>query len=192
MKIAIVAPSPVPFTVGGAENLFWGLQSYINEHTPHQCELIKVASPESNLEQLIDSYAKFSELELDHFDCVISTKYPAWMVRHRNHVCYMLHRLRGLYDTYHFTGLPEEVDWFHPDMREAAALAKHLEQIADRDTVCNFPGLQGVCVLTPESFTPSISRPLLALADSLPGFIGDGSGKGLTLCGDFPSRPAAT
>jgi glycosyltransferase involved in cell wall biosynthesis len=133
MKIAIVAPSPVPFTVGGAENLFWGLQNYINEHTPHQCELIKIASPESDLEQLINSYAQFSELELDHFDCVISTKYPAWMVRHRNHVCYLLHRLRGLYDTYHFTGLPEQVQWDHPDLRGAAVLAKQIEHIGNRD-----------------------------------------------------------
>lgn len=129
MKIAIVAPSPVPFTVGGAENLFWGLQSYINEHTPHQCELIKIASPESNLEELIDSYARFSELNLDHFDCVISTKYPAWMIRHRNHVCYLQHRLRGLYDTYHFTGLPENVDWQHPDMQHATRLAERLDLI---------------------------------------------------------------
>ena len=171
MKIAIVAPSPVPFTVGGAENLYWGLQSYINEHTPHQCELIKVASPESNLEQLIDSYAKFSELELDHFDCVISTKYPAWMVRHRNHVCYMLHRLRGLYDTYHFTGLPEEVDWFHPDMREAAALAKHLEQIADRDTSAIFQACKEFLSSRPKAsllqFPGPFSRWLIHYLDSL-------------------------
>jgi glycosyltransferase involved in cell wall biosynthesis len=138
MKIAIVAPSPVPFTVGGAENLFWGLQSYINEHTAHQCELIKIASPESSLEQLIDSYARFSELNLDHFDCVISTKYPAWMVRHRNHVCYLQHRLRGLYDTYHFTGLPENVPWQHPEMQGAKALAHHLDCIGESDVAAVF------------------------------------------------------
>jgi hypothetical protein len=55
MKIAIVSPSPIPFAIGGAENLFWGLQNYINENTNHQCELIKLASPESSLEDLIDS-----------------------------------------------------------------------------------------------------------------------------------------
>jgi glycosyltransferase involved in cell wall biosynthesis len=131
MKIAIVAPSPVPFAIGGAENLFWGLQNYINEHTDHQCELIKIASPESSLEEIINSYENFYNLKLDHFDCVISTKYPAWMVKHRNHVCYMLHRLRGVYDTYHFMGLQEEVDWLSPQMKQASLLADKLKEIGD-------------------------------------------------------------
>ncbi len=106
VKIAIVAPSAVPFLVGGAEKLWWGLLSAINQHTAHHAELIKLPSPEQDFWSLIDSYRGFSQLKLDHFDLVISTKYPAWMVRHPNHVCYLQHRLRGLYDTYHFTGLP--------------------------------------------------------------------------------------
>jgi glycosyltransferase involved in cell wall biosynthesis len=171
MKIAVVAPSPIPFTVGGAENLFWGLQSYINECTSHDCELIKLASPESNLEQLIDSYANFSELELDHFDCVISTKYPAWMVRHRNHVCYLQHRLRGLYDTYHFTGLQKVVCWSYPDMREAAALAKTLEQIGDRDISAVFQACKEFLSLRSNAsilqFPGPFSRWLIHYLDSL-------------------------
>ena len=31
---------------------------------------------------------------------VISTKYPAWAVKHRCHIVYLQHTLRGLYDTY--------------------------------------------------------------------------------------------
>ena len=171
MKIAIIAPSPVPFTVGGAENLFWGLQSYINEHTPHQCELIKIASPESNLEELIDSYARFAKLELDHFDCVISTKYPSWIVRHRNHVCYMLHRLRGLYDTYHFTGLSEDVAWSDPNMREAAALARRLRDIGDRDIGAALQACQEFIASRPDAsilqFPGPFSRWLIHYLDSL-------------------------
>jgi glycosyltransferase involved in cell wall biosynthesis len=106
MKIAIVAPSPVPFTVGGAENLFWGLQTHLNQHTPHDCELIKLPSPEQDFWSLLDSYERFACLDLSHFDAVISTKYPAWMVRHPRHIVYMLHKLRGLYDTYHYCGKP--------------------------------------------------------------------------------------
>src|SRR5439155_7231797 len=45
-----------------------------------------------------------------HFDRVISLKYPAWMVQHPDHVCYMLHPLRGLYDTYHYFALPERLE----------------------------------------------------------------------------------
>lgn len=106
MKIAIVGPSPVPFTIGGVENLLWGMTQYINQETQHTAELIKLPSREHNFWDLIYSYKSFYDLNLDHFDMVISTKYPAWMVQHNNHICYLQHRLRGLYDTYHFTKLP--------------------------------------------------------------------------------------
>ncbi|GHD12828.1 glycosyltransferase family 4 protein [Tianweitania populi] len=100
MKIAIVTPHPIPFVIGGAENLWWGLQNHIEQHTPHTCDIVSLVSPEDTLDGLVSSYKAFSELDLSAYDCVISGKYPAWMVRHPNHVCYMLHRLRGLYDTY--------------------------------------------------------------------------------------------
>lgn len=112
MKIAIVAPSPVPFTIGGAELLFSGMQDAINSYTSHQCELIKLTTKENTFWDLIESYYKFYQLDLSHFDMVISTKYPSWMIRHHNHIVYMLHPLRGLYDTYKLcTGnleMPEE------------------------------------------------------------------------------------
>src|SRR6185437_13333476 len=59
--------------------------------------------------------------------------YPAWMVRHPNHVCYMLHKLRGLYDTYHFSGLPKHFAW------ESAQLAqvRELMEAARRSTESN-------------------------------------------------------
>lgn len=109
MKIAIVAPSPVPFTIGGAELLFSGMQDAINDHTSHQCELIKLATKEDNFWNLVESYYKFYKLDLSHFDLVISTKYPSWMIRHRNHIVYMLHPLRGLYDTYHLCNDSQEI-----------------------------------------------------------------------------------
>ncbi|PID42487.1 MAG: glycosyltransferase [Proteobacteria bacterium] len=109
MKIAIVAPSPVPYAVGGAEKLWWGLLGAINQQTNHQVELIKLPSPENNFRELMASYKMFSELNLDHFDQIISTKYPAWMVQHPNHHCYLQHKLRGLYDTYHFCKQPKAI-----------------------------------------------------------------------------------
>lgn len=108
MKIAIVGPSPVPFTIGGMEYLMSGLQYNINNLSKHQAEIIKVPTKEDNFWNLIDSYKKFYYLDLSHFDMIITCKYPAWMVRHNNHVCYMAHRLRGLYDTYHFMKMPNE------------------------------------------------------------------------------------
>ena len=116
MKIAIVAPSPVPFSVGGAEKLWWGLLREINANTPHQAELIKLPTRELSFWDLLDSYEAFSQLDLTYFDLVISTKYPAWMVSHPRHICYMQHRLRGLYDCYHFNKLPDRLETTHPDL----------------------------------------------------------------------------
>src|SRR3954469_9310864 len=107
MDVAIVAPCPIPYVIGGAENLWRGLQDHINAHTPHQCELIKLPSRELSFWELVDSYRRFAELDLTGFDVVVSSKYPAWMVDHPRHVIYMLHKLRGLYDTYHFLQLPD-------------------------------------------------------------------------------------
>lgn len=100
MKIAIVAPSPVPFTIGGAENLMWGLCDAINQKTTHQAELIKLPSKELCFWDLIENYHNFYRLDLTHFDMVISSKYPSWMVQHPNSICYVMHTLRGLYDMY--------------------------------------------------------------------------------------------
>ncbi|WP_460451305.1 glycosyltransferase family 4 protein [Alsobacter sp. SYSU BS001988] len=100
MKIAIVTPHPVPFALGGAENLWWGLQTHLERHTPHRCDIIALLGSERSFWDLIASYRAFAELDLSGYDCVISGKYPAWMVKHPRHICYMLHRLRGLYDTY--------------------------------------------------------------------------------------------
>ncbi|MCZ7403140.1 MAG: glycosyltransferase [Candidatus Methanoperedens sp.] len=106
MKIAIVGPSPVPYVYGGVEGLLWKLTESINNYTVHQAELIKLPTKELSFWDLIDSYHKFYTLDLSHFDLVISTKYPAWMVKHKNHIVYLQHHLRGLFDTYHFCNEP--------------------------------------------------------------------------------------
>jgi glycosyltransferase involved in cell wall biosynthesis len=108
VKIGLIAPSPVPFQTGGAEKLFWGLQRHINRETGHSCELIKLPSREQDFWSLVDTYEAFATLDVRHFDVLISGKYPAWMTGHPNHVVYMLHRLRGLYDAYHLFRLPLE------------------------------------------------------------------------------------
>lgn len=158
MKIALIAPSPVPFTIGGAEKLWWGMLEHINQHTGHEAELIKIPSPERSFPELIRSYEAFSLLDLSHFDRVISTKYPAWMVDHPEHYCYLQHKLRGLYDTYHFCGQPEQLEpkrypsHYQPliqllqatpareQLPELFARLKELEQSDDYGRYCAFPG----------------------------------------------------
>ncbi|KAF0279169.1 glycosyltransferase family 4 protein [Spiribacter aquaticus] len=127
MHIAILAPSPVPYTIGGAEYLWWGLLETINAAGEHQADLIKIPSPDRSLGELIQSYRRFAELDLDHFDLVISTKYPAWMISHPNHVVYLQHKLRGLYDTY-----PAHLPTALPDAADLPAAARPLiERLAN-------------------------------------------------------------
>lgn len=98
MKIAIVAPSPVRFVIGGSENLWLGWQAALNALPGVEAELLKLPSPEMDFWSIVDSYRAFSDLDVSSFDRVISAKYPAWMVAHPDHHVYLLHKLRGLYD----------------------------------------------------------------------------------------------
>lgn len=131
MKIAVVGPSPVPFTIGGAENLMWGLCEAINQITQHQAELIKLPSRESDFWSLVHSYYDFYRLNLDEFDFVIATKYPSWMIRHSNCICYMVHTLRGLYDTYHCFGLSKEVEGANPYINKVLEFMEERRQMDD-------------------------------------------------------------
>ena len=107
MKIAIVAPSPIPFLIGGAEKFWWGLHHNLNQLTPHVAELIKIPCRDSDFWGLLEGYEQFSRLDLSYFDMVISSKYPAWMLSHHNHHCYMQHTCRGVYDLYRGETGPE-------------------------------------------------------------------------------------
>lgn len=105
MKVAIVAPSPVPFTRGGAERVWSGLHAALLD-AGHDTEVIKLPVRETTLAEVAAGYRAFAALDLDHFDLVISSKYPAWICPHRHHVLWLFHPLRGLYDTYHLFGRP--------------------------------------------------------------------------------------
>ncbi|MDQ6623564.1 MAG: glycosyltransferase family 4 protein [Verrucomicrobiota bacterium] len=135
MKIAIIAPSPVPYTIGGAEKMWWGLQREINANTSHQAEIIKLPTKEHSFWDLVESYEAFSKLDLSSFDLVISGKYPAWMVSHPRHICYMQHRLRGLYDTYHYNNLPTDYVATHPELIALQELLQEPPTPEARDNV---------------------------------------------------------
>lgn len=142
MRIGIVAPSPVPFVLGGAERLWNGLLTAINEETPHDADLIKLPSREHSLPELVATYASFARLDLSHFDLIISSKYPAWAVRHPRHVLYLQHRLRGLYDMYDMTGLPRHlgdagplIGEFQSRMRSMSDSSQLLEVAAHFDAL---------------------------------------------------------
>jgi glycosyltransferase involved in cell wall biosynthesis/SAM-dependent methyltransferase len=141
MHIAIVGPSPVPFAWGGAESLLAGLSDHIELLTEHHVELLKLPSRERSFWELVDTYRRFWSLDLSHFDLVISTKYPAWMVRHPNHLCYMLHPLRGLYDTYHLCGVPIEVPRGTPHIDTILEYMERHAASTEPEVVAEFFGL---------------------------------------------------
>lgn len=112
--VAVLAPSPVPLRTGGAERLWSGLVGGLRA-AGVEVDLIKLPVRELTLPDLLDAYEQFALLDLSHVDAVVTGKYPAWMVDHPHHVVWMLHPLRGLYDSYHpkaFEGrrLPEDPD----------------------------------------------------------------------------------
>lgn len=122
MRIALVAPSPVPFVIGGAEKLFWGMVRNFNERTPHFVELLKIPVRDQDFWSLMDGYRRFAELDLSSYDLVLSTKYPAWAVAHANHHVYMQHPCRGVYDLYR-----GETHW-EPRHRALEPLARLLQE----------------------------------------------------------------
>ncbi len=99
MKIAIVAPTPIPFFIGGAEKFFWGLLQAFNRYTPHNVELIKIPCG-FDFWSLMRACRRFADLDLGYFDAIISTKDPAWLCPHPNHHLYLQHRCRKVYDLY--------------------------------------------------------------------------------------------
>ncbi len=119
-RIALVAPQAVPSVFGGAENLWAGLLTTLNETPGVSAEFITLPTPETNLKEVLAGYAQFAKLDLFRFDQVISTKYPAWAVSHPHHTVYLQHTLRGLYDTY-----PKELG-FGLNQTETAVLHRHL------------------------------------------------------------------
>ena len=74
MEIIIVAPCPVPLVVGGAERLWRGLLDHLNRQTQHVADIIKLPGGERNFIEVVDSYRRFSELDLRDYELVISSK----------------------------------------------------------------------------------------------------------------------
>ncbi len=148
MKIAIVAPSPIPYSLGGAEKLWQRMFDYINRYTEHQCELIKIPIKEDNFYNLIDAYYRFYKLDLSHFDMIISGKYPAWMVKHQNHYLYMLHPLRGLYDLYDFKRFKDEkIPNFLKNITSIDDMFSRVFELKRENIKIDFPSKFAKCVI---------------------------------------------
>lgn len=135
-SIAILAPSPVPFQAGGAEKFWLGLRNALEKNTNAMVELIKMPAPEANFIDIINSYKSFSALDLSHFDLLITSKYPAWIANHPNHICYMLHPLRGLYDHYPLFDQPFAIPHTTSSLSALASLLEKADPVRADLNVC--------------------------------------------------------
>ena len=105
---------------GGAEALYVGLVSNLRK-LGYEAEQVQVVIDESSFKAVLDSYLRCADLDLHDFDLVISTKAPTYMVRHPNHISYLLHTLRVFYDMFereYGAGTPE----LHEQRRTVHAL----------------------------------------------------------------------
>jgi len=110
LKIAVVTPKNRSGERGGAENLYEGLVCALN-NAGHTATQIQVIVDESSYEEILASYSRCFHLNLDDYDLVISTKAPTFMVRHRNHISWLLHTIRVFYDMFE-----KELDSRDPEM----------------------------------------------------------------------------
>ena len=99
VRLALVTVKSGSGITGGAENLYEGLLNALNfghVTTDH----ITLVADESSFDTIMEAYLRFYEVDLNRYDGVISTKAPSFMVRHRNHICYLLHTIRVFYDMF--------------------------------------------------------------------------------------------
>jgi glycosyltransferase involved in cell wall biosynthesis len=98
-RVGILACRSASGEQGGAERFFVGLRDALLD-AGAAAEIVEIDNNESDFDQIRQSYLRFYDLNLDEFDGVISAKAPSYVVRHRNHVCYLMHTIRVFYDMF--------------------------------------------------------------------------------------------
>jgi glycosyltransferase involved in cell wall biosynthesis len=100
--VAIVASLSASGEQGGAERFFVGLKEALWQ-AGLAAQIVEVYNNESNFEQIKKSYLRFYDLDLAAFDGVVTAKAPSYVLRHQNHVCYLMHTIRVFYDMFEST-----------------------------------------------------------------------------------------
>jgi glycosyltransferase involved in cell wall biosynthesis len=99
MKVAVLTPVSPNGETGGAEILYQALVQGLRQNGV-QADQVKRESEETSFASIQRTYLDFYDLDLSAYDGVISTKAPSYLVRHPNHVCYLLHTMRPYYDMF--------------------------------------------------------------------------------------------
>lgn len=125
-KIAVLAVTNATGEQGGAEKFYQGLITALCE-AGVQAELLDIPVDESSFETIKEAYLRFYDLNLSGYDGVISTKAPSYLIRHHNHICFLLHTIRVFYDMF---------DDAFPDPTQQIMEQRKLIQKIDAGTLC--------------------------------------------------------
>jgi glycosyltransferase involved in cell wall biosynthesis len=138
-RIAVLAVRNLSGEVGGAEQFCEGLTFALCQ-SGYDADLIQVISDETCFETIKESYLRFYDLDLHLYDGVLSTKAPAYMVRHANHITYLTHTMRVFYDMF-------ETEFPNPTQ----AILEQRKLIHNLDTLAlSFPRIKKVIVIGEE------------------------------------------
>ena len=132
-KVAIVATASPSGEIGGAERFYEGLRNSVCDYDV-DARIVPVIPDESSFHGILRSYLNFYDLDLTMFDGIITTKAPAYVARHPNHVCYLQHTLRAFYDMFDVefpaadTSLKEQREWVQ-HLDTAALLSPNIKSV---------------------------------------------------------------
>lgn len=127
MRVGVVVLLDKEGRRGGAERLFDGLVGALNSAGAN-AEVVPVVGDESSFGAIQETYLECYDLDLSAFDGVVSTKAPTYVVRHPNHVCYLVHTMRVFYDMFE-----------HAFPRPTESALKHQQVIRKLDTAAMSP-----------------------------------------------------
>lgn len=103
-RIAVIT-SDVPFVEGGHLTIARSTVQALNEHG-YEADLI--LTPQNRFGRQLRAYCanRFYDVEEDglgrQIHQVITFRFPSYAVKHRQHVCWLNHRMREYYDQWHF------------------------------------------------------------------------------------------
>jgi len=124
MKVGVVCVRGRDGSSGGAERFFHGLHNALLQQGC-DAQIVEIESDESTFEGIEETCLACYDFDTSGFDALISTKAPTYLVRHPNHICYLVHTMRVFYDMF-------EQTFPHPSPRHRAqrALIHRLDTLA--------------------------------------------------------------
>src|SRR5215475_16107045 len=123
-KVAIIATASPSGETGGAERFYEGLRNSLCGYDV-DARIVPEIPDESSFQAILRSYLKFYDLDLTMFDGIVTTKAPAYVARHPNHVCYLQHTMRVFYDRF-----DTEFPWADSEVREQRKWIQKLDTAA--------------------------------------------------------------